>query len=487
MKPDLNLFYTLHVSILGSDPLIWRRMEVPGITPLSALDLFLREGMGWMEDHLSLFRFGGKPLQDSELRDWLQDRVGEGDVFEWIYDMGDNWAHEIRVEAVRCQPGREWFPVLTNGARSCPPDDYGGIFKYNEYARHWDDPSHPLSVDMKDWLDTEWDPELFSLEEAAKPFGYFRDLRFVLPFEGVWEDMGAILGQWSINSVVAIMAHADFWTPVFMESLGRVLEKSGDFVDEDREDFPLIALYLLAGMRKSNAGSLAIQFASLDVETRKKLFPKFEELDEVDEWGGILATIHQENPEPLFQLAWNPEVAEISRIFAVEAVGALYAGEALPRENVLEFLRDCFDGRIGADQKELWGNVLMLLEGVHPGEFMAQAGEIIQKGWVDVAYLDLVDLEAAMGKSVEECFLEYKESMPELITDLVQTLTEILGHPKELEPPPRRFERSPVPIPDYLSRAQHKHAPLVRSTPKVGRNDPCPCGSGKKYKKCCGA
>jgi hypothetical protein len=27
--------------------------------------------------------------------------------------------------------------------------------------------------------------------------------------------------------------------------------------------------------------------------------------------------------------------------------------------------------------------------------------------------------------------------------------------------------------------------PLARTTPKVGRNDPCPCGSGKKYKKCC--
>ena len=26
----------------------------------------------------------------------------------------------------------------------------------------------------------------------------------------------------------------------------------------------------------------------------------------------------------------------------------------------------------------------------------------------------------------------------------------------------------------------------VRTQPKVGRNDPCPCGSGKKYKKCCG-
>src|SRR5205823_2827572 len=28
---------------------------------------------------------------------------------------------------------------------------------------------------------------------------------------------------------------------------------------------------------------------------------------------------------------------------------------------------------------------------------------------------------------------------------------------------------------------------IVRETEKIGRNDPCPCGSGKKYKKCCGA
>ena len=27
--------------------------------------------------------------------------------------------------------------------------------------------------------------------------------------------------------------------------------------------------------------------------------------------------------------------------------------------------------------------------------------------------------------------------------------------------------------------------PIVRSSNKVGRNDPCPCGSGKKFKKCC--
>lgn len=31
------------------------------------------------------------------------------------------------------------------------------------------------------------------------------------------------------------------------------------------------------------------------------------------------------------------------------------------------------------------------------------------------------------------------------------------------------------------------NTPLLREGPKVGRNEPCPCGSGKKYKKCCGA
>jgi len=37
------------------------------------------------------------------------------------------------------------------------------------------------------------------------------------------------------------------------------------------------------------------------------------------------------------------------------------------------------------------------------------------------------------------------------------------------------------------SIADDPQQPYRRQTGKVGRNDPCPCGSGKKYKKCCGA
>jgi len=49
----------------------------------------------------------------------------------------------------------------------------------------------------------------------------------------------------------------------------------------------------------------------------------------------------------------------------------------------------------------------------------------------------------------------------------------------DTEPPPE-----PVAGPQKL--ASHEPAPIASPDGKVGRNDPCPCGSGKKYKKCCG-
>ena len=53
------------------------------------------------------------------------------------------------------------------------------------------------------------------------------------------------------------------------------------------------------------------------------------------------------------------------------------------------------------------------------------------------------------------------------------------------------FEAMIVDVRDFFRQGspfvpETPQTPFVRSGPKVGRNDPCPCGSGKKYKKCCG-
>ena len=39
---------------------------------------------------------------------------------------------------------------------------------------------------------------------------------------------------------------------------------------------------------------------------------------------------------------------------------------------------------------------------------------------------------------------------------------------------------------EALKRGKYINIPYCRKIKKVGRNDPCPCKSGKKYKKCCG-
>ncbi len=78
------------------------------------------------------------------------------------------------------------------------------------------------------------------------------------------------------------------------------------------------------------------------------------------------------------------------------------------------------------------------------------------------------------------------EKMPvSLIRQFLHPQTLHFGKEKEFAPAVGKSTRTALTenIPITLAgSSQYK-----RQTPKVGRNDPCPCGSGKKYKKCCGA
>jgi preprotein translocase subunit SecA len=75
---------------------------------------------------------------------------------------------------------------------------------------------------------------------------------------------------------------------------------------------------------------------------------------------------------------------------------------------------------------------------------------------------------------------------------VVHESVQTLGTSSSAEPAPAERRRPaavapPVKPRDAVDRALESAATVQRSGPKVGRNDACPCGSGKKYKKCCGA
>lgn len=48
------------------------------------------------------------------------------------------------------------------------------------------------------------------------------------------------------------------------------------------------------------------------------------------------------------------------------------------------------------------------------------------------------------------------------------------------------IEGNPVPLVSFLPDLNKRNKTTVVNDKKIGRNEPCPCGSGKKYKKCCG-
>ena len=50
----------------------------------------------------------------------------------------------------------------------------------------------------------------------------------------------------------------------------------------------------------------------------------------------------------------------------------------------------------------------------------------------------------------------------------------------------QKITDEPKPQPQQQQPEQPKTQPIVRGEKKIGRNDPCPCGSGKKYKNCHG-
>ena len=87
--------------------------------------------------------------------------------------------------------------------------------------------------------------------------------------------------------------------------------------------------------------------------------------------------------------------------------------------------------------------------------------------------LELVAFLEGNSKMTEAQISVLTENVPETIADIVFNIQRWTSK-----------QRQPAPFP-FMAAANMPMPP--RATPKVGRNDPCPCGSGKKYKKCCGA
>src|SRR5439155_2497539 len=87
--------------------------------------------------------------------------------FEYQYDFGDSWGHEVLYESCLRAEADRGYPNCLEGARACPPEDVGGAWGYREYAEAIADPHHERHQELLNWSGP-FDPETFDAEAVTK-------------------------------------------------------------------------------------------------------------------------------------------------------------------------------------------------------------------------------------------------------------------------------------------------------------------------------
>ena len=170
--------YQFKVMLRKIHPPIWRRIQFWEDATLAQLHCVLQMGMGWEDYHLHEFRIGRKiyavPDLDDERKiiDVKRTRIHDviqhvGTEFEYVYDLGDYWEHDLLLETILLPDPDTSYPHCIAGERSCPPEDVGGSGGYEDYLEALADSEHEDHEDMIEWRGP-FDPEAFSVEKINR-------------------------------------------------------------------------------------------------------------------------------------------------------------------------------------------------------------------------------------------------------------------------------------------------------------------------------
>lgn len=153
--------------------------------------------------------------------------------------------------------------------------------------------------------------------------------------------------------------------------------------------------------------------------------------------------------------------------------------EKLPREELADKLYSIAVERYEKKEKEIGENTLRELERI----ILLQ---VVDKKWMD--HIDLMDqLRQGIGLRAyghEDPVRAYQNEGFEMFEQMIQSIQEDTVRYLFNVQRSNKVQRKRVATP--LEGNSKGSSKTVVKKKKIGRNDPCPCGSGKKYKKCCG-
>jgi hypothetical protein len=140
---------------------------------------------GWTNSQLHHFRVGeqlyGDPLlmqenfeefgYEDSTRTKLSDillKSGKRFRFQYEYDFGDSWHHEVLFEGVVRADRGQRYPLCLEGERACPPEDVGGVWGYADFVEAIQNPEHEEHEGMLEWVGGSFDPEALDPVRATR-------------------------------------------------------------------------------------------------------------------------------------------------------------------------------------------------------------------------------------------------------------------------------------------------------------------------------
>jgi len=286
-------------------------------------------------------------------------------------------------------------------------------------------------------------------------------------------------------------------TPHLLKALERAVDDPEDVL-EAGDDSYIYAMFLLAQFREKRAYPLIIKLASHPPELVDDLLGDIP----TEDLANVLASVSTGDMGLIAELAENREAEEFARAAAIRSWLALVVSGDRSREEAMAYYKGLFEGGLEDRNEVVWSELVDAANDLFPEEVYDHIKKAYDDGLVDeyVVHPDWVDEQMVTGKDAVLADLLEWNHLVEDVTVEMGAWFENREHGGEWDEDEDWFEEGEWDEDDEedewdagrrrLSALNgNNFAPTdpYRAPDKVGRNDPCPCGSGKKYKRCCGA
>jgi hypothetical protein len=284
----------------------------------------------------------------------------------------------------------------------------------------------------------------------------------------VIEELG-VPGKLPVEAIRAAQADRDTIAPIFLRTIDDFLSSEGP-ADPNALFF---IFHLLGEWREKSA------YRSLAALLR---LPR-DVLDTIlgdcitETTHRVMAAVFDGDPDPLYEIIRDSEADEYVRAKMCQGLAMLTRRGELPREATAAFLGDCYAQLEPARDCYVWSGWVDAVAWLGLTELKPLVRQAFLRGSIDPTWLAFKDFEEDLQYTVDHPEAEplHADGNPTLFGE---TVAEMSGWAC-FEPKALRDETSAWRLLDSLGTP---HREPLR---KVGRNDPCPCGSGKKFKKCC--